>query len=127
MFVFSLWETMNFGSVAILEKGIGLEKTVWRLPAVIVEDFDLVTPELLRTAYVEAIYRADEFEWERLKQSWWWSLLYNVSTSRSSQPLYDKFPPESQDSMFTRPYERYDCWETNSCSPQTKRIPKTSC
>ena len=88
---------MNLGSVAVLEKGIGLEKSVYRLPALIVEDFDMVTPELLRTAYIEAIYRADEFEFERLKQSWWWSLLYNVSTSRSTQPMLDKFPAESED------------------------------
>lgn len=119
---------MNLGSVAVLEKGIGLEKSVYRLPALIVEDFDVVTPQLLRTAYIEAIYRADEFEFERLKQSWWWSLMYNVSTAQSTQPMLDKFPPaESEDSFFTRPFERYDCWETNSCGSGTKRIPKNSC
>jgi hypothetical protein len=102
-------------------------RQLWRLPALIVDDFDDVTPELLRTAYVEALYRVDEFEFERLKQSWWWNLIANVSSSMSSQPLFDLFPPESEEFDFVRPQQRYTCWETNNCGTGTKRIPKTSC
>ena len=57
------------------------------------DDFDDVTPELLHTAYVEAIYRADEFEFERLRMNFWIDLIRNVSRTMSSQTLYDKFPP----------------------------------
>jgi hypothetical protein len=57
---------------------------LWRLPALLVDDFSELTPELLRTAYVEALYRVDEFEFERLTQSYW-----QVSDSMSTQPLFD--------------------------------------
>ncbi|RYG64019.1 hypothetical protein EON64_14815 [archaeon] len=48
------------------------------------DDFDAVTPSLLRTAYVEAMYRALQGAWEfeRLKMSWWWQLVYDVSLAR---------------------------------------------
>lgn len=35
-----------------------------RLPTLLVDDFDEVAPELLRVTYVEALYRADDFEFE---------------------------------------------------------------
>jgi hypothetical protein len=57
---------------------------LWRLPpALLVDDFDEVTPELLRTAYVEALYRADDFEFERLPQSFLWPFITNVSVTMS--------------------------------------------
>eukprot|EP00601_Ochromonadales_sp_CCMP2298_P003641 CAMPEP_0173182638 /NCGR_PEP_ID=MMETSP1141-20130122/7955_1 /TAXON_ID=483371 /ORGANISM="non described non described, Strain CCMP2298" /LENGTH=586 /DNA_ID=CAMNT_0014105767 /DNA_START=48 /DNA_END=1808 /DNA_ORIENTATION=+ len=124
---FRLWETMTLGTVAVLEKGTGLDKSLWRLPALLVEDFDQVTPALLQTAYVEALYRAEEFEFKRLTQSFWFGLVMNVSAARSSQPLLDLFPPESEDPTFTQPKERFDCWESNSCGKGTKRISKSFC
>ena len=62
---------------------------LWRLPALLVDDFSELTPELLRTAYVEALYRVDEFEFERLTQSYWHALIGKVSDSMSTQPLLD--------------------------------------
>jgi hypothetical protein len=100
---------------------------LWRLPALLVEDFDEVTPSLLETAYVEALYRSNEFEFNRLTQSFWYTLVMNVSSSMSSQPLLDLFPPESEDPTFTLPKKRFDCWLTNSCGVGTKRISKTFC
>ena len=91
------------------------------------EDFDQVTPELLRTAYVEALYRADDFEFERLTQSFWWSFIANVSVTMSSQTVLDKFPLQAEDPDFARPFAPFDCWKTNSCGPGTKRVPKSSC
>jgi hypothetical protein len=44
---------------------------LWRLPALLLDDFDVITEPLLRSAYVEAMYRADEFEFERLRMSYW--------------------------------------------------------
>ena len=97
------------------------------MPALLLEDFDEITPELLRSAYVEAMYRAHEFEFIRLTQGYWWSVISNVSYSRSTKPLLDAFPVEGEDVDFTRPREPYACAATNSCGPGTKRIPKKSC
>lgn len=87
----------------------------------------MITPTLLRTAYIEAIYRAKEFEYHRLTQSFWYSVIANVSASMSTKPLLDLFPMHAEDADFTRPRERFNCWETNSCGKGTKRIPKRSC
>lgn len=100
---------------------------LWRLPAVLVDDFDDVTPELLRSAYVEAMYYADQFEFERLHQSFWWDVLYNVSQAMNLEPLLEKFPMTPVDQQFARPRVPYPCGRSNSCGPGTKRIPKSSC
>ena len=55
------------------------------------DDFDELTPQLLRAAYVEALYRVDEFEFERLTQSYWHALIGKVSDSMSTQPLFDMY------------------------------------
>ena len=93
----------------------------------LVDDFDEVTPELLREAYVEALYRAEDFEFERLTQSFWWSVISQVSRTKSVEPMLEKFPMEAVDVTFTRPRIPYECGKTNTCGPNTKRTPKTSC
>jgi hypothetical protein len=100
---------------------------LWRLPALLVDDYDDVTPELLRTAYVEALYRVNDFEFERLTQTWWWKMIMSVSRTKSSEPLFEKFPPESEETSFTRPAERFSCDGWAGCGKGTKRIPKSSC
>ena len=57
---YRLWEVLSLGAMPILEKGIGLDRTLYKLPALLVEDFADLTPMLVRQAYVEALYRADE-------------------------------------------------------------------
>jgi hypothetical protein len=121
------WEYLMMGTVAVLEKGVGFERTMYKLPALFVDDFSEVTPELLRAAYVEALYRKDEFEFKRLKQSFWWEVLANVSASKSVTPMLDAFPMEAEEVMFTRPMEPYECGKTNTCGPGTKRTPKHMC
>jgi hypothetical protein len=93
----------------------------------LLDDFAEITPELLRVAYLEALYHAKDFEFERLTQSFWWSVFANVSASMSIDPLLEKFPMEAEKPNFVRPMQRYDCWQTNSCGPGTKQIPKQSC
>ena len=102
---------------------------LWRLPALLLEDFNEVTPELLRSAYVEAVYRADEFEFERLTQNFWYSVITNVSATMSTQPLLDKFPMRAEDADFCRPRVPYPCGQNrpHTCGPGTKRIPQRSC
>lgn len=124
---FRNWELMTLGTIVILEKGVGLDRTLWRLPALLVEDFDEVTPELLRVAYLEAVYRAKEFEFRRLTQSFWFSVIANVSASQSVQPMLDLFPMKAEDPNFTRPREPYECGKTNTCGKGSKRTPKSSC
>ena len=57
---YRLWEVLALGSMPVLERGVGLDRTLYRLPVLLVDDFADLTPDLLRQAYVEAIYRADE-------------------------------------------------------------------
>jgi hypothetical protein len=107
-----------------------LNLQLWRLPALLVEDFDEVTPELLRSAYVEALYRANagQFEFERLTQSFWWSFVMNVSTAMSQEAINAKFPPQAEDSGFARPLVPYSCGRNmERCGPSTKRTPRSSC
>ena len=118
------------GSIAVIEKNVGLDKTVWKLPVVLVEDYDDVTPTMLRQAYIEAIYRVNEFEFERLTQHFWLSLIEEISTSRDNSILYSKFPHDMSgfDETFTRPKEYFNCGENNkNCGKETKRIPRSSC
>jgi hypothetical protein len=66
---FRLWELLTMGVIPIIERGVGFDRTLHQLPALLVEDYALTTKELLREAYIEAVYRASEFKFERLKQS----------------------------------------------------------
>ncbi len=100
---------------------------MWRLPALFVEDFDEITPELLRVAYIEALYRVDDFEFERLTQSFWYSVIANVSATMSTQSLLDKFPMHAELPNFSRPRVPYECGKTNTCGKGTNRTPKSSC
>ncbi len=124
---FRTWELLTMGTIVVIERGVGLDRTLWRLPALLLEDFDEITPQLLREAYVEAIYRADDFEFERLKQSFWLDVIANVSYSKSTQPLLDAFPMEAEEQDFVRPKVPYECGKTGTCGKGTKRIPKNSC
>ena len=93
----------------------------------LLDDFSEISEELLRTAYLEALYHVKEFEFERLTQSFWFSVIHNVSSTKSSAILYEKFPMAAEDPTFTRPFKRYACAATNSCGAGTKRIPKDEC
>lgn len=100
---------------------------MYRLPALFVEDFYEITPELLRVAYLEALYRADDFEYERLKQSYWFDFIANVSATMSVQTILDKFPMSAEIPNFARPREPYECGTTDTCGTGTKRTPRKSC
>ena len=74
-----LWESLALGAMPIIEKGIGLDKTLYKLPALLVDDFASITPALIRRAYVEALYHADEWEYERLSRKWYNDLIYQCT------------------------------------------------
>jgi hypothetical protein len=124
---FRTWELLTMGSMVVLERGVGLDRTLWRLPALLVEDFYEITPELLRSAYVEAMYRAKEFEFERLTQKFWYAVVYNVSQAESVAPMLERFPMEAELPNFARPKEPYACSNTGTCGKGTKRTPRNYC
>lgn len=124
---FRTWELMTMGTIVVLERGVGLDRTLWRLPALLLDDFDDITPDLLRVAYLEALYRADDFEYHRLTQSFWYSAVLNVSRTKDSRTVTDMFPMEAEDLSFTRPREPFTCHKTGTCGKGTKRIPESSC
>ena len=124
---FRTWELLTMGTVIIMERGVGLDRTLWRLPALLVDDFDEINPTLLYSAYVEALYRADDFEFKRLTQTFWYSIFANVSTTKTTQSLLNLFPMTPVDLDFTRPRELFKCNPPSSCGKGTKRIPKKMC
>jgi hypothetical protein len=140
---FRLWELMLLGTIPVIERGIGFDRSLWRLPALIVDDFADVSTDLLRQAYVDALYHADEFEFHRLRQSYWEELLFRSSAEQSIDFMLSQHPMEAEDPAFTRPRERYDCgwvkqqeasargpydvYTTPFCGAGTKRIPLQSC
>lgn len=141
---FRLWELMLLGTIPVIERGIGFDRSLWRLPALIVDDFADVSSEMLRQAYVDALYNADGFEFHRLRQSYWEELLFRTSAEQSIDFMLRQHPMEAEDAAFTRPRERYDCgWvkQTDTspatshydvyagpkCGAGTKRIPQQSC
>jgi hypothetical protein len=93
----------------------------------LLDDYALLTPELLRQAYVEALYRADQWEFERMTRRWWERLIYDISFSSSIEPLLHYHPMSAEDSGFTRPLVPFDCEKMGGCGPGTKRVPKKSC
>ena len=86
------WEQLTMGTVVVAERVPGLERSYWKLPVLLVDDFSVVTLSMLRSSYVEAIYRAQEFEFQRLKQSYWWTVIHEVSMSSSNEAYLKKFP-----------------------------------
>ena len=47
------------GAMPVAERGMGMDRTLYKLPVLLLDDFADLTESLLRTAYVEALYRAD--------------------------------------------------------------------
>jgi hypothetical protein len=98
----------------------------------LLDDFADVTPQLLRTAYVEALYRADDFEFERLTQSFWYSFIMDVARQQSVEAVQQKFPTAAEDSSFCRPAMPFAATHggartSTSASASAKRTPVVSC
>ena len=75
---FRLWETLLSGSMPVMERGTGLDRSLYKLPVLLVDDFADVTPELVRQAYVEALYRVDEWQYGRITEKHWIGILKEV-------------------------------------------------
>ena len=59
------------------------------------DDFADLTPEIIHQAYVEAVYREDEWEYERLTLPFWKNMIKQASESQSSDIFYHHFPLKS--------------------------------
>ena len=127
---FRLWETLASGSMPIVERGVGFDRVLYKLPALIVDDFADLTPDLIKHAYVEAMYRADQWDYKRMTTRWWERLIYKVSETGSIATLLRLHPLTVEDESFTRPMvPGYVCDEGSSrgCGKGTKRVPRRSC
>lgn len=132
---YRLWEALAVGAVPVIEKGVGLDRTVYKLPVLLVEDYYDLTPKLLHQAYTEAIYRALRGEWEyqRMTLQWWKGLIFNISHSQSIDGLLEKHPMTGVvDLHFTRPLVPFKCRKSSAaevqeddagCAVGTKRMP----
>lgn len=109
----------------MLEKGFGMDRTLYKLPVLLLEDYADLTPQVLRQAYVEALYRANEWEYERMTIHHWYRLVFEVSEAASIEPLLKYHPMSAEDTTFTRPLVPFDC--KAGCGPGTKRTPKKYC
>lgn len=119
---FRLWESIILGTMPVLEKGIGFDRLLYKLPVLLVDDFADVTPEMVRQAYIECLYRADEWEYKRITQRFWVRLLYKVSETGDSSIMTRLFPMSAMDTNFVRPMVPFDC--SKGCGEGTKRTPK---
>ena len=53
----ALGRSSPWGGVLVVERGVGLDRTFWRLPVLLLDDFSVLNPQMLKQAYVEAMYR----------------------------------------------------------------------
>lgn len=126
---YKLWESFALGAMPVVERGVGLDRSLYRLPALLVDDFADIRPDMLRQAYIEALYRVDQWEYKRMTKQYWIDLVHNVSISNSIKPLLDLHPMHAVDVGFTRPMIPFTCpgGRLNGCGKGTKRTPRVSC
>jgi len=126
---YKLWESFALGAMPVVERGFGLDRTLYRLPALLVDDFAVITPFMIRQAYIEALYRADQWEYKRMTKQYWVDLIQDVSISGSLKPLLHAHPMSAVDLDFTRPMIPFECpgGRHQGCGPGTKRTPLKSC
>jgi len=124
---YRLSEALAMGTMAVIERGIGFDRSLYRLPALLVDDFADLTLHMIQQAYVEVMYRADEWEYERISYTWWSKLLHEVSNAGNDEALQRLHPYSVHDATFTRPLIPFNCEKIGGCGPGTKRVPKKSC
>jgi hypothetical protein len=90
----------------------------------------MLTPRLVRQAYVEALYHAALGRWDyrRITQKWWEDLLFDVSLAKNSSILMERHPMPilPLGIPFSRPLIPYEC-PKGGCGEGTHRTPIESC
>lgn len=121
---YRLWETLYLGAIPVFERGVGFDRTFWKLPVILVDDYSEVNEDMLKQAYVETMYRASEFEYFRLRQSFWTDIIGFTASSEMNKNgdfLAKVFPMRAEKKNFVRPFEPCD-----NCIPG-KITPKKYC
>ena len=120
---YRLWETLALGAVPVLERGFGLERSLHRLPALLVDDFSELRPLMLKQAYVQALYLADKWEYRRLTKAHWARLVSDASRTGDVAGMLRWHPMAAADSDFVRPLIPLGF----DCKAAGKRCPAQSC
>jgi len=126
---YRLSEALAMGTMPIMERGVGFDRTMHRLPALLVDDFSELSLHTIQQAYVEALYwaLADAWEYQRVTPQWWTGLIHEASAAGNAKVLEQHHPYSAVDTGFTRPLIPFDCAKMGGCGPGTKRVPKKSC
>ena len=103
--------------MAVMERGVGFDRSLYKLPVLLLDDFADLTMPMLMQAYVETMYRAlaDQWEFERITPRWWHSLLNEVAATNSNEALLKLHPMSAVDEGFTRPLVPFDCEKMGGC------------
>ncbi len=56
------------------------------------DDYADLTADMIREAYVEAIYRADEWEYERLTMKFWRDTVFEVAKTENTSIVLERHP-----------------------------------
>lgn len=124
---YRLWETLSLGSIPVIERGFGFERTLWKLPALFVDDYADLTVDIIKVAYIEALYRADEWEYERLTMRHWEDIIFQTAVSENLDYVLAKHPMKAVDENFARPLNYFNCIKLGGCGPGTLRTPYNIC
>eukprot|EP00596_Hydrurales_sp_CCMP1899_P005362 CAMPEP_0119037736 /NCGR_PEP_ID=MMETSP1177-20130426/6215_1 /TAXON_ID=2985 /ORGANISM="Ochromonas sp, Strain CCMP1899" /LENGTH=422 /DNA_ID=CAMNT_0006999363 /DNA_START=312 /DNA_END=1577 /DNA_ORIENTATION=- len=123
-------ETLLSGGMPVLERSVGFDRSYHNTPVLFVDDFAMLTPRLVRQAYVEALYHAALGRWDyrRITQKWWEDLLFDVSLAKNSSILMERHPMPilPLGIPFSRPLIPYEC-PKGGCGEGTHRTPIESC
>jgi hypothetical protein len=126
---YRLSEALAMGTMPIIERAVGFDRSVYKLPVLLVDDFAELSMLMIQQAYLEALYWAikDVWEYERMSPQWWAGLVHETSIAGSTRVLEELHPYSAVDSSFARPMVPFDCVKMGGCGPGTKRVPKKSC
>ena len=127
---YRLYETLLAGSIPITERSTGMDRSLYRLPVLMVDDFSVLTPFMIKQAYLEVLYHAEMGRWDyqRLTIKWWENLLMDTAITKNISILMERHPmPIFPDGIpFSRPFVPYDC--SKGCGFGTHRTtPISSC
>ena len=120
-----IYETLFTGSMPVVERSTGLDRSFYKLPVLMVDDFVVLTPFMIKQAYLEVLYHAEMGRWDyqRLTGQWWENLMMDTAVAKDTSVLMERHPmPIFPDGIpFSRPFVPFDC--SKGCGPGTHRTP----
>merc|ERR1712032_760128 len=78
-----VWGSQVVGTIPIVERGSGMERLLGTLPVLLVQDFDEVTPELLKSIYPYFRLHAKDWRWDLHTKSVWFSEFSDLDGSKA--------------------------------------------